>query len=94
MRFNFATRILHISMIVVVSYQMLSSLWMAVPEPGKLTRLENTLFSLHITVFGWASIIIAGVYALMRFYESKAWGRLVPWFSSTRRRAFVNSAKK
>ena len=94
MRFNFSTRILHISMIIVVSYQMLSSLWMAVPEPGKLTSLENTLFSLHITVFGWASIIVAGVYALMRFYESEAWGRLVPWFSSTRRHAFALSAKK
>ena len=94
MRFNFSTRILHISMIIVVAYQMLSSLWMAVPEPGKLTSLENTLFSLHITVFGWASIIVAGVYALMRFYESEAWGRLVPWFSSARRRAFTHSAKK
>ena len=94
MRFNFSTRILHISMIVVVSYQMLSSLWMSPPEPGKLTSIENTLFSLHITVFGWASMIIAGVYALMRFYESEAWARLVPWFSSIHRRAFVISAKK
>jgi hypothetical protein len=94
MRFKLSTRILHISMILVVSYQLLSSLWMAVPEPGKLHNLGNTLFSLHITIFGWASIIVSGVYALTRFYESEAWGRLVPWFSSHHRRVFFKSAQQ
>lgn len=93
MRLKLSTRILHISMVIIVAYQLLSSLVMALPEPGKLPGVESTLFSLHITVFGWAAIIVSGVYAATRFFEKEAWGRLVPWFSKDRRRAFYRSAR-
>jgi len=93
MRFKLSTRILHISMAIIVVYQLLSSLVMAVPEPGKLPGIESTLFSLHITLFGWAAIIVSGTYALAQFYDKEAWGRLVPWFSAARRKAFFVSAR-
>jgi len=67
---------------------------MTVPEPGKLTGIDTTLFYLHVTVFGWAAVIVGGVYAMSRFYEANAWGRLVPWFSKKYLQLFFKSAKK
>jgi len=94
MRINLSTRLLHFCMVVVVAYQMISSVLMVAPEPGKMTGIDTTLFYLHVTVFGWAAVIFSGVYAMTRFYEPDAWGRLVPWFSSKYRHAFFKSASK
>lgn len=94
MRINLSTRLLHFGMVVVVSYQMISSVFMTPPEPGKMTGIDTTLFYLHVTVFGWAAIIFSGVYALTRFNDSHAWGRLVPWFRAAYRVKFFASARK
>lgn len=94
MRIDLSIRTLHFGMVTVVFYQLISSIWMLVPEPGKMHGFENTLFALHITIFGWGALILGSVYALIRFYEPEAWGRLIPWFSSKYRSAFFESARK
>ncbi|MDX8389666.1 MAG: cytochrome b/b6 domain-containing protein [Mariprofundaceae bacterium] len=94
MRFNKTTRILHYCMVISVLYQLLSSIWMAVPEPGKLVGYEAVLFSWHIMFFGWGAFLISAVYAMTRFSEPNEWIRLIPWFSKKGRSAFVTSAAK
>lgn len=93
MRLNTVTRVLHYLMIFTVAFQLISSLLMFVPEPGKLVTYETVLFSLHIMLFGWGAFLISSVYAMTRFAEKDAWGRLVPWFSKKYRAAFMKSAK-
>ena len=94
MRINLTTRVLHLLMIVAALCQLLSSVWMKIPEPGKLPSFETKLFFLHIVLAGWVAVVIGGAYGLTRFYEADAWGRLVPWFSAVRRAAFFKSARK
>lgn len=94
MRFNASTRILHFSIILVVAFQLISSVWMLVPEPGKMLGFRTTLFTLHITLFGWAAFILGGTYALMRYYDREAWGRLVPWFSLKHMTEFFRSSRR
>ena len=94
MRINLTTRLLHLLMVVTALCQLLSSVWMKIPEPGKLPGFETKLFFLHIALAGWVAVVISGAYALTRFYEADAWGRLVPWFSAVRRVAFFKSACK
>jgi len=93
-RLTTVTRVMHISMIVTVAFQLISSLLMFVPEPGKLVTYETVLFSLHIMLFGWGAFLISSIYAMTRFAEKDAWGRLVPWFSKRHRDAFFKSAKE
>ncbi|MDX8410480.1 MAG: cytochrome b/b6 domain-containing protein [Mariprofundaceae bacterium] len=88
------TRVMHICMIVTVAFQLISSLLMMVPEPGKLATYKTTLFTLHIMLFGWGAFVVSGVYAATRFGEKGAWGKLVPWFSKKHLGAFFKSAKE
>ncbi len=94
MRINTTTRVLHYCMIFTVAFQLISSLFMTVSEPGKLVTYSTVLFSLHIMLFGWGAFLISSVYAATRFGEKDAWGRLVPWFSKKHRTAFIKSAKE
>ena len=94
MRIDALTRYLHISMIITVLYQMLSSIWMYTPEPGKMVGFETVLYSWHIMFMGWSAVTVAVVYAMVRFAEYHEWTRLIPWFSKSKREAFKRSATK
>ncbi|MFQ5581582.1 MAG: cytochrome b/b6 domain-containing protein [Mariprofundaceae bacterium] len=93
-RINATTRILHLLMLLTVIYQLFSGLFMEVPEPGKVVGWSYIMFSWHIMFFGWLAFLLASVYAAIRFYEPGQWQRLMPWFSSQGRTAFVKSAKE
>ncbi len=93
-RLTAVTRVMHIFMIITVAFQLISSLLMFVPEPGKLVTYQTVLFSLHIMLFGWGAFLISSIYAMTRFAEKDAWGRLVPWFSRRHRAEFFKSAKE
>jgi cytochrome b561 len=94
MRISSATRVLHFGMIITVLYQLLSSLIMVAPEPGKMVGFQTILFSLHILFFGWGAFLISAVYSMMLFQDRDRWERLIPWFSAERRAALFNSAGK
>ncbi|MDQ6962351.1 MAG: cytochrome b/b6 domain-containing protein [Mariprofundaceae bacterium] len=94
MRIDGLTRSLHICMVITVLFQMLSSLWMFTPEPGKMVGYETILYSWHIMFIGWSSVTIACVYAMLRFAEYHEWTRLIPWFSASKRALFLKSAKE
>ncbi len=94
MRIDSVTRFLHIGMIITVVYQMLSSIWMYTPEPGKMVGFETILYSWHIMFMGWSAVFVACFYAMVRFAEYHEWTRLIPWFSKSKRAAFARSAKK
>lgn len=93
-RIDKTTRVFHYLFIATVVFQLGSALVMRVPEPGKMVIFENVLFSLHIMLIGWTAYLISFIYAMTRFAEKDAWGRLVPWFSKKHRAAFFKSAKE
>jgi len=94
MRINTITRILHFLMILTVAFQLFSGLFMEVPEPGKIVGWTYIIFSWHIIFFGWLAFLLGGLYAGIRFSEPGQWKRLIPWFSSEGRAAFMKSAKE
>ncbi|ATX81646.1 cytochrome b561 [Mariprofundus ferrinatatus] len=93
-RIDKATRVFHYLFIATVAFQLGSALIMRVPEPGKMVIFENVLFSLHIMLVGWTAYLISFIYAMTRFAQKDAWGRLVPWFSKKYRAEFFKSAKE
>ena len=94
MRIDTFTRVLHISMVLTVLYQMFSSIWMFTPEPGKMVGYETILYSWHIMFMGWSAVAVACIYGMVRFAEYHEWTRLIPWFSKSKRAAFMRSAKQ
>jgi len=94
MRIDSFTRVLHLSFVITVLFQMGSSLWMFTPEPGKMVGYETILYSWHIMFMGWSAVTVACIYAMVRFAEYHEWTRLIPWFSKSKRAAFFRSAKK
>jgi len=84
MRINWAIRMLHYFLLVSAVYQLLSSEWMVVPEPGKLPGVGVALFYLHAWFFGWIALTGACVYALRAYYEPDTWKLMMPWFSVSR----------
>jgi len=93
MRINTTTRVLHYGMIVCVLYQLISSEFMMVPEPGKMTSFDTMLFDFHMMIFGWAAFLIAAVYVVILYDDKDGWGRMIPWFTTRRRRAFFKEAR-
>ncbi|MDX8376768.1 MAG: cytochrome b/b6 domain-containing protein [Mariprofundales bacterium] len=93
MRYTLGIRIMHVSMLVVVMYQMLSSLLMDIPEPGRASDAWVWMFYMHTLFFGWLAFIVAGTYGMMMYQDPTAWSRLVPWFSRTNRAALFSAAK-
>lgn len=94
MRISWPIRSLHLLLIITVVYQLLSSIWMEAPEPGKVVNYEAVLFSWHIMFFGWGGLLVSCVYGVIRFFDPESWQRLVPWFSTEHRAEFFKSAKK
>ena len=94
MRFSQSTRILHLLMIVSVIFQLLSSLWMVTPEPGKIAGAGTNLFTLHIMFFGWLAFIVSATYGMIQRSDPVAWARLMPWFNSERRGRVVAEFRK
>jgi len=94
MRINATTRVLHFLIVITVIYQLLSGLYMEVPEPGKIIGWTYVMFSWHIIFFGWLGFLLASIYAAIRLAEPGQWVRLIPWFSKEGRSAFVASAKE
>jgi len=84
MRISWATRMVHYFLLVSAVYQLLSSEWMMVPEPGKLAGSGVWLFYLHAWLFGWVALTAAFVYAMKAYYEPETWRLLNPWFSAKR----------
>ena len=93
-RINTATRVLHFLLILTVTFQLGSALVMRVPEPGKMVIWANVLFSWHIMFIGWTAYLLSFIYAMTRYADKDAWGRLVPWFSKKYRSEFFKSAKE
>ena len=79
-RINTATRVLHFLFILTVAFQLGSALVMRVPEPGKMVIWANVLLSWHIMFIGWTAYLLSFIYAMTRYADKDAWGRLVPWF--------------
>jgi len=94
MRISWAIRMLHYFLLVSAVYQLLSSVWMMVPEPGKLAGVGVALFYMHAWLFGWIALTAACVYALRAYYEPETWGMLLPWFSASGRSALFASMRK
>ncbi|MFQ5581302.1 MAG: cytochrome b/b6 domain-containing protein [Mariprofundaceae bacterium] len=94
MRFDTITRVFHFSMIVVVFYQMLSSIWMVAPEPGKMVNLQMMFFTLHVWLFGWAAFLLGSTFAMIKYRDRDDWGRYFPWFYSSRRKALYAAVCK
>lgn len=94
MRINALTRVLHFLMITTVLFQLISGLFMQVPEPGKIVGWTYVLFSWHIIFFGWLAFLVGVLYASIRFSEPGQWHRLMPWFSKKGRSGFIKSAKE
>jgi len=93
-RINTSTRVLHFLFILTVAFQLGSALVMRVPEPGKMVIWANVLFSWHIMFIGWTAYLLSFIYAMTRYADKDAWGRLVPWFSKKYRAEFFKSAKE
>ena len=94
MRISRAIRLLHYFLLVSAVYQLLSSEWMIVPEPGKLAGVGVALFYLHAWLFGWIALTAACVYALKAYYEPETWRMLMPWFSTSRLATLFASARR
>jgi cytochrome b561 len=93
MRINTTTRVLHYGMIFCVLYQLISSEFMRVLEPGKMGGFDTILFTLHMMVFGWGAFLIGSVYVAILHEDKDGWGRMVPWFSARYRTAFLKEAR-
>jgi len=93
MRFDTTTRVLHYCLIITVVFQLLSSEFMMVSEPGKMTGFRTMLFDFHMMFFGWGAFLISSVYAMILYQDKDEWRRLVPWFSATHRAALFKSIR-
>ncbi len=94
MRINATTRVLHYCLIMTVVFQLLSSEFMRVLEPGKMEGFDTVLFTLHIMIFGWGAFLISSVYILILHDDKDGWARMVPWFSASHRAALFKSVRK
>lgn len=94
MRYSQLARAFHYCMLFVVLYQMIGSIWMTAPEPGKIVSWEMIVFSLHVWLFGWAAFLLGGAYVMIKSRDRDELGRLYPWFSAKRRAAFFASARE
>lgn len=93
MRISATTRVLHYGMIVCVLYQLISAQFMRVLEPGKIGGFDTMLFDFHMMIFGWGAFLIASVYVVILHDDKDGWGRMIPWFTARRRRAFFKDAR-
>lgn len=93
MRFSTISRVLHLCMIIAVLYQLLSSVWMMAPEPGKIVTMQMMFFTLHVWLFGWAAFLVGSVYAMIKYRDRDEWERFFPWFSADRRKAFFRAVR-
>lgn len=92
MKYDPVTRILHLCLAVGVSAQMLTSLWMVYPKPG---RLPNQWYEVH-EVLGTALLAVLVVHWLWSVGRSLAAGSallLFPWFSAARLRDLAADAR-
>lgn len=86
-----ATRLLHLTLLLAVLFQLASSQFIYFPMPGDPPTL---LFTLH-EYLGLTSIAILGAFwlwTLIRHGETRL-GRLIPWFSAPRLRAVWGDAR-
>ncbi len=93
MRFNLAARSLHLLMVITVLFQLFSSLWMQVPEPGKLNHWEQHLFYWHALFFGWLALMVGFIYFFVVRTDPETWAQFFPWLVKERRAAFFNALK-
>ncbi|MDR3438652.1 cytochrome b/b6 domain-containing protein [Telmatospirillum sp.] len=83
MRYDPLTRLLHVTIAIGITVQMLVSLVMVYPKPG---RLPNEWFAIHETL----GVVLCGVLAthwlwsVLRTLVSGEPMRLFPWFSRSR----------
>lgn len=85
MRYDLLTRILHFALALGISTQMLTSLVMVDPRPG---RLPNAWFEVHETL-GVALLAVLVAHWLWSVARTLATGQpmmLFPWLSAARRR--------
>lgn len=78
-RRSHATRVLHLSLLLAVIYQLASSQFMSRPFPG---APPSALYALHeyIGMGSFALVLVFWIWTLVRRGETKI-GRLFPWFS-------------
>ncbi len=86
------TRLLHLAIAVAIVHQLIVSLFMEGPRPG---RAGDLAFNMHVAVgFGSLGFLAAfWLWSLVR-REEKSVGALVPWFSADRRRRVLDDLRR
>lgn len=89
-RRSHTTRLLHLSLLICVIYQLASSQFMAKPFPGEP---PSVLYALHeyIGMGSFGLVLVFWLWTLVRRGETKI-GRLFPWFSPRAIGAVVQDA--
>jgi cytochrome b561 len=92
MKYGRLTRILHALLAIAISLQLLSSLVMRTPRPGRvLTPLQAFGFESHrvigVTAF---CVLLLHWLVFVSGYAYKGVGHFYPWFSRTRRAALLD----
>jgi cytochrome b561 len=85
MKSSLTTRLLHAALAAAIVHQLVVSLFMEAPKPGR--PAENLAFELHETV-GLVSLGLLALFWLWTMFRQREEGpgALVPWFSAERRR--------
>ncbi len=95
MKYDRTTRWLHAGLALTVVIQLLSSLLMVVPHPGRVpTEPGYTLFHIH----RWSGITVVSLLLLHWLWQlsghlSNGWGHLFPWFSPRRMQRLMGDLK-
>lgn len=95
MKYGLYTRVLHWLLAAAISLQMLLSLVMRPPHPGRVhTAFENLTYDAHRYV-GVAVLAIVVLHWLLFISGNahKGWGHFFPWFSRERRTAVFDDIK-
>jgi len=96
MKYNQTTRWLHAGIALGVSTQLIASLTMDIPKPGRpFTGLSATAFEVHeITGMIVAALLLAHWLALFSGHISLGFGHLFPWFSKQRLCTMIGEIKQ
>lgn len=96
MKYGLYTRFLHWMLALGITLQMLLTLVMRPPHPGRVhSALENLSFSAH-RYLGVVVLVVVLLHWLLFISGNahKGWGHFFPWFSRARRHAVVNDVRE